>query len=338
MICLYSRNHLMHQPPFEVFNGDHDTAQEVPERIENIKNSLERANFQIQTLNSRLNKELLNRVHDIDYLEYIESQSTKLKINEYVYPSVHRFSRYIDPSLKKLGEISKRGLYVFDTYTPILPDTYQVAIDSASLAYEASERLISNPNEIFYAMCRPPGHHAECSMAGGYCYINNAAIAAENLSKSGRVAVLDIDFHHGNGTQDIFYNRDDVFTISIHANPHDKFPHFTGFSNETGIGKGNGANLNIPLPLGTDENSFTKSLKVALEKISVYTPEYLVIAFGADTHIKDPIGGFRLTTPYYSHISKMIKQLNTPTMIVQEGGYNSSFLGEVIVSFLSGFN
>jgi acetoin utilization deacetylase AcuC-like enzyme len=222
-----------------------------------------------------------------------------------------------------------------DTYTPIVAKTYDAARSSVDVALTGAKFVLEG-EKVIYSLCRPPGHHADCNSMGGYCYFNNAAIAAEYLSEHGKVAILDIDFHHGNGTQSIFYDRADVLYISIHANPEVKFPYSSGFSEEAGRGEGLGFNKNYPLPLGTTNEEYMEVLQRALQDVRNFAPNFLVISAGFDTYEKDPIGGFELTIPFYKDIGQEIAALNLPTLIVQEGGYNVDALGDIAYSFLRG--
>ncbi len=336
MICLYNTIHISHNPPFEVFNGDHDTAMEIPERAENIYMSLIQEKFQLVDHMHTVPKILLETIHNPEYLHFLEDSCAALKEHAYLYPSIWPYTQNFSIHQKQ-NSVAQLGRYIFDTYTPLLRETYNAALHSASLAYTAATLLHSNPNETYYALCRPPGHHAEHAMAGGYCYINNAAVAAQYLSGYGKVATLDVDFHHGNGTQHIFYKRSDVLTISIHADPTWKFPFFSGFSNEIGVEKGKGYNINYPLQKGTNDRQYDTVLQQALFAIQKFNPQHLVISYGADTHIADPIGGFRLSTDYFTQMGKSVRSLCVPTLIVQEGGYNNEHLGKNVTAFLKGF-
>jgi acetoin utilization deacetylase AcuC-like enzyme len=186
-------------------------------------------------------------------------------------------------------------------------------------------------------LCRPPGHHAGKDYAGGYCFINNAAVAANWLSSKGQVALLDIDYHCGNGTQDIFYKRDDVFTVSIHADPDFEYPHYAGFANEKGSGRGFGFHHNFPLPAGTDDTAYLKTLDDSLGLIRGFKPKYLVISAGMDIYSDDPLGTIKVTTDGIREIGKRIASLGLPTVIIMEGGYNNDALGRNIVAFLGNF-
>jgi acetoin utilization deacetylase AcuC-like enzyme len=280
-------------------------------------------------------QELLNSIHSAKYLEFLQTYASSLKdSSEYRYPSVFQLrsctqDRYTTP-------LVRQGFYSFDMYTPVMKHTFNAALGSANCAYEVAVEVKENGG-VAYALCRPPGHHAEYDQMGGYCYINNAAVAAQYLSQSGKVVSLDVDFHHGNGTQHIFEKRSDVLTISIHADPDWKFPHFSGYADETGVGDGVGFNINYPLLEGTDDKTFDQVLVQALTKIQKFQADYLVVSFGADTHVTDPIGGFRLTTEYFTRMARRINEIKLPTVIVQEGGYNTGLLGENVVAFLKRF-
>jgi acetoin utilization deacetylase AcuC-like enzyme len=336
MICLYNTIHVSHNPPFEVFNGDHDTAMEIPDRAVNIYQALKQEQFPFVEDCNNVPRALLETVHRRDYVRFLETTCKDLGDKEYLYPSVWSYVPTI-PSAARDSRLSQLGRYVFDTYTPLLHDTYRVALGSASLAYTAATLLHRSQNETYYALCRPPGHHAEHAMAGGYCYFNNAAVAAQYLSRYGKVATLDVDFHHGNGTQHIFYERDDVCTVSIHADPRWKFPYYSGSSGELGQSKGKGFNHNFPLQKGTTDKQYAAVLQRALAIIREFEPQYLVVSYGADTHVSDPIGGFRLSTGYFTQMGRLIRSLSVPTMIVQEGGYNNEHLGKNVTAFLKGF-
>lgn len=330
MILIYSDYHIHHDPPYELFNGNQEPHAEVPQRIERIYHALQRE-FTLETIPPSLISWNDIHTHDPAYIAFLssiaEDQTT------YTYPSVFRYAEHTE---RITHPVAKRGYFSFDTYTPISYYATQAAIVSASLAATGATLLLEGKH-LAYALCRPPGHHAEYNRMGGYCYLNNAAVAANILQHHGTVAILDIDFHHGNGTQHIFYNNDKVLTISLHASPEEKFPFFSGFSSEKGQGKGEGYNKNYPLPLGITNKQYDQTLQKALTDIHEFNPNYLIIAMGYDTYEKDPIGGFRLTTPYYTEIANSLRSLRHPTLIVQEGGYNTEDLGNNAVAFVKGF-
>jgi acetoin utilization deacetylase AcuC-like enzyme len=319
-------------PSFEVFNGDHTPHAEVSSRVDRIEEALRKTKHTSVGITTAATSDELASVHDPAYIEYLSLMCSRLDASDYRYPSVfpHGIARH------GASDVAKIGRYAFDTFSPLIAETFHAASLSASVALAAAHDLHDTGNPA-YALCRPPGHHAESARFGGYCYFNNSALAAAYLSGFGRVAILDVDFHHGNGTQQIFWERSDVFTVSLHADPDWKFPYFTGFADEIGHGAGEGYNLNIPLPKNTGNDSYHQALEIACERIASFHPAAIVVAYGADTHRDDPIGGFTLTTDYYAKMARTIASLRIPTMIVQEGGYNTSLLGDNAVSFLSGF-
>lgn len=332
MYILSAGNQKNHNPQFEVFNGQQTTHSEVPARIDTIEKALRRERLQIEKEFSPLPKSLLLATHKVDYVKFISQASRELKKGECLYPSIFNMGH----GKGIINSMTKMGNYSTDMYTPILSETYKSACESASVAYSVAKKVQSGKTKIGYALCRPPGHHASSSRMGGYCYFNNTAIAANYLSSFGKVAVLDVDLHHGNGTQEIFYKRNDVLTVSIHADPHYKFPYYAGFINETGVDQGKGYNINYPLGAKTSDRTYQNTLKKALISIKKYNPSYLVVALGLDTFIEDPIGFFSLTTNYYRKMAYTINSLSFPTVIIQEGGYNTEKLGHNAVSFIKG--
>lgn len=310
---IYSRKHLLHHPKWEIFYGKKISHSEQPGRIESITKSLQQIGINKFTTPETFSLKEIYKIHQKNYVDFIKNSCKKLKNEETLYPS----------------------FFIIDTYTPLQKGTFLSARESVNCALTGAKLLLNNEN-LVYSLCRPPGHHAESNKMGGYCYFNNAAIAAQYLSNLGKVVILDIDFHHGNGTQRIFYDRKDVFYISIHADPVKIFPYFSGFLDETGVGEGKGYNKNFPLSLGTGEKVYKKTLEITLNIVKNFNPKFIVVSAGFDTYINDPIGGFKLTIPFYKAIGKEIKSLNIPTLIIQEGGYNIKDLGKLAVSFLEG--
>jgi acetoin utilization deacetylase AcuC-like enzyme len=215
----------------------------------------------------------------------------------------------------------------------IVEATYEAALVSANCAVSAAWS-VANGQRSAFGLCRPPGHHAGKDYAGGYCFINNASVAANWLSKKGKVALLDIDYHAGNGTQDIFYERDDVLTISLHGDPDSEYPHYIGFADETGAGAGLGFHKNFPLPAGTNDEKYLSVLDEALTMIKDFAPTYLVLSTGMDTFGGDPLGTFKVTRIGFGEIGKRIAAVHLPTAIIMEGGYANEALGENIVTLL----
>lgn len=341
---IYSPSYTKHNPQFEYFNCEPRINNDTVQRVTNILEALQKskiADIQVSRVDDALS--FVARVHDGDYVKFLTDTSELAKRvadrsnnqNASIYPSVHP---YVDHGLAS-NSISRRGLYVFDTYTPIMRGTSEAAIDSAGVAV-AGAKLLQAGENLVYALNRPSGHHAERAMAGGMCYLNNAAIAAEFLNNFGnkKIAIFDIDLHHGNGTQDIFYDRADVLVVNINADPRYKFPHFTGYDFEHGRGEGEGANYNFPLPVNTDEELYDKTVKKAIKILKKYQPDYLLISAGFDTHEKDPMSTFKLTTPYFQRLGIQIRRLEIPVLVIQEGGYATEILGENVLSLLRGLS
>jgi acetoin utilization deacetylase AcuC-like enzyme len=228
------------------------------------------------------------------------------------------------------------GYYCFDTSSPLFAQTWEAVYWAVQCALAAAQTIVQGERAA-YALCRPPGHHAAVDLFGGFCYLNNAAIAAHWLTAQGaRVAVLDVDYHHGNGTQSIFYDRPDVLTVSLHADPDVDYPYFWGYARERGSGAGEGFNCNLPLPRSTQEGNFLAALAEALNRVRDFAPDCLVLSLGADTHRADPVGGFLLDTESFRRVGGAIGALRLPIVVVQEGGYALDVLGESVVGMLRG--
>jgi acetoin utilization deacetylase AcuC-like enzyme len=281
----------------------------------------------------------LLRVHPQPYLDFLQSAFADWKAagrpgdaSGYVWPVVGRRPLDLDRIDARLGR------YSIDASTPIAEGTWDSAYWSAQTALTALEAVLAGERAAF-ALCRPPGHHAGADYLGGYCYLNNAATAAEAARAAGcaRVAILDIDYHHGNGTQDIFLERGDVFFASLHADPRTDYPFFWGHADETGTGEGEGANLNLPLPRGTAIRDYEAALDRALSAIAGFGAGLIVCSFGADTFSGDPISFFALDSADYAPIARRIESLRLPTLVVMEGGYAVDALGANVAAFLSGF-
>jgi acetoin utilization deacetylase AcuC-like enzyme len=233
----------------------------------------------------------------------------------------------------------KLGYYAMAIETAITSGTWEAAVSSAACATTA-QKLVSGGERTAFALCRPPGHHAAADLYGGYCFLNNAAIAAQGFldDGAGRVAILDVDFHHGNGTQDIFYQRNDVLFISLHGAPEHAFPHFLGYADETGEGDGSGYTVNYPMPPGTGYAVWREALEQSLAQIKQYAPDVLVVSLGVDTFKKDPISFFKLDTDDFTDYGRLIAFAGLPTLFVMEGGYAVAEIGENTVNVLSGFS
>jgi acetoin utilization deacetylase AcuC-like enzyme len=231
------------------------------------------------------------------------------------------------------------GYYAMAAETSISEGTFEAACAAVDVALTATRVVVDHGEGAAFALCRPPGHHAAAGLFGGYCFLNNAAIATQYAidQGAGRVAVLDVDFHHGNGTQAIFYDRSDVLVVSLHGDPREAFPHFSGYADETGIRKGEGFNLNLPMAPGTTFDEWREALTVASRKVVDFAPDFLVVSLGVDTFCGDPISFFKLTSDDFSRYGETIGRLGIPTLFVMEGGYAVEEIGVNTVNVLSGF-
>lgn len=328
---VYNKDHIQHYPLTYPSSVGLESYPEKAERVETIYKALHEQSFARFIPQEPFDISLLQKVHSVDYVSFLQSLEKKIHDKAYYYPTevFHQSEKSHDNVLAELGRFS------FDLSAPVDRHIFKQALVSAFCAYTAALQ-IKKDAKIAYSLSRPPGHHAMKQKMGGFCYINNAAVAAEYLSQFGKVAVLDVDYHHGNGTQDIFYERDDILTTSIHADPKTDYPYYWGFANEVGMGKGRGFNANYPLRPGATEHEYQSVLQEAVEKVKIFQPQYLVVPFGIDTYIKDSLGTFQLTTKYYATMAKTIKTINVPTVVIQEGGYYIEDLGKNVVSFLSG--
>ncbi len=310
---IYSDFHVAHNPQCEIYDGVKEPYAESPDRLTTIVSTLKKYGISKLYVPKSFPSSHITKVHHPAYAAFLKDRSSKQKKDDILYPS----------------------FFITDTYAPIVQATYKAAKISVDVALTGAKMLLSG-KQMAYALCRPPGHHAEQSSMGGYCYFNNAAIAAEYLARHGKVAILDIDFHHGNGTQHTFYDRSDVLYVSLHADPEVKYPYISGFANEKGKGEGRGFTKNYPLPLGTTDKQYLTTLKKALKDIKAFAPTYLIVSAGFDTYEKDPICGFKLTIPFYQTIGQQISSLGLQTLIVQEGGYFVRDLGEIAWSLVQG--
>lgn len=282
----------------------------------------------------------ITKVHSAEYVDFLRSAWDEWR-NEHgetdglptAWP-VGRAFRNVAPK----GIDAKLGYYSFDAGTPLTQGTWTASYHSAQVALTAAARLGQGLDSVF-ALCRPPGHHAGRDFFGGYCFLNNAAIAAEQLRGQGceRVAILDVDYHHGNGTQAIFYDRSDVLYISIHADPAYEFPYYLGYADETGEGSGEGFNLNFPLPWGSGFDAWGEALSTGCSSAKARGCDALVVSLGVDTFEKDPISRFKLGQADFPRIGEAIRSLRMPTLFVMEGGYALDELAENASAVLTGF-
>ncbi|WP_457106670.1 histone deacetylase family protein [Methylobacterium sp. P5_C11] len=281
----------------------------------------------------------IRAVHDPDYVAFlaeawarrgeIPDLGDEILTGSFARPQMHR---------KPAGLLGRVGLYTADTSTPIRAGTWAAVYGAAQCAVVAADAALAAGHA--YALCRPPGHHAYADSAGGFCFLNNSAIAAERMraATGGPVAILDIDVHHGNGTQGIFYARADVLTVSVHADPSDYFPFFAGYADETGTGAGTGFNRNLPLPPGSGDAPWLAAVEAGLAAIAARKPRALVVALGLDAAADDPIGALAVTRAGFAGAAERIARAGLPTALVQEGGYLCAALPENLATFLAAFD
>lgn len=327
-------NDSLHNPYWKYQLGTQSyEVRDTPKRVVAIKERLlADGRFELVTAHE-FPERLIARLHP--YHDFIRNMSESLAEGEEMYPDLFpgegaRLSKRMDSPLWG-------GLWCTDAVTPIAKKTYEVARASAETALTGASLILDHDERAVYSLCRPSGHHAGPRVFGGYCYFNNVATAAEYLLPHGSVAILDIDYHHGNGTQEFFEERKFIFTSSIHGDPNVEYPYYWGYAEETGIGQGEGTNLNLPLPLGSGGEAYLGAVDQFLEAMQTFEPDFLIIAAGFDTYREDPIGGFKLDLEDYNEIGRRLASLGRRTLICQEGGYNVEGLGGCVHAFLDGF-
>ncbi|MBN2365965.1 MAG: histone deacetylase family protein [Calditrichaeota bacterium] len=322
-----------------VINDKHDIHHvrergyvESPIRIKTILQAIEGSGLFREIPVKKFPEKYIRSVHDIKFINYFKKVCFRLPEGKSIYPYVFPIRNATRPP-KELAV--RAGYFCIDTFTPLNRNAYLAAKRAVDCALTSVESILAG-TPLAYALIRPPGHHAEWSSFGGFCYFNSNAAAADYLSRYGKVAILDIDYHHGNGQQDIFYQRDDVLTISIHGHPSFAYPYFSGFSSEKGFGSGEGFNVNYPLPEKVDGRKYRQTLESALKKITKFRADFLIVALGLDTARGDPTGSWNLSAKDFSENGRLIGQLKIPVLVVQEGGYNQRNIGINVRNFFNG--
>ena len=339
MKFIYSDSHKLHFPQAEYHRGEMVTPFEKPERIDLITSRLDEVGFTGIQCDELWDSEPVLKVHSTDYLQFLETawqewlaagfDGDLMAGNFPVRRMQQRCPKHID---------GKAGFYSSGNDTSINAGTWEAAQASCMTAQQA-QKVVANGDAACLALCRPPGHHAGKDLFGGYCFLNNAAVVAQMFLDQGakKVAIIDIDFHHGNGTQDIFYERGDVLFASLHGQPEDSYPYYSGYADETGEGDGSGCNFNFPMPPGTRYETWAEALKEAIFLIQNFSAEALIVSLGVDTYKEDPISFFCLETADYLRCGKQISLLNLSTVFVLEGGYALDMVGQNVANVLIGF-
>ena len=332
MKVFYSPAHHVHDPESEFTNSGPIPYPECARRADIIAATLA-ADTTFDITAPAAAPTLLHTIHDADYLQFLAE----------IYAGQAPHSAELTPTTFPLRGRGRRpptgkaqaGYYSFDT-TPLTPGAWDAARSAADSTLAGAAELLAGAPSV-YALCRPPGHHAGRDYFGGYCYLNNAALAAGHLTNRGRVALLDIDYHHGNGTQDIFYDSDQVLFVSIHADPAYQYPLYWGYADEIGEGRGVNFTRNFPLPAGTSDTAYLETLDHALTLITDFAPRHLIVSAGLDIYRDDPLGDWAITEEGIGKIGEKIAAVALPTLLVQEGGYDLQGLGANVRHLLAAF-
>ncbi|MEP4038605.1 histone deacetylase family protein [Pseudophaeobacter sp.] len=337
MKAIFDARQWHHDPKHFMANGKAQPNPEQPKRIEVLQAGALAAGCDFSEPRD-VGLGSIAAVHTAEYLTFLKNIYRRWQYikdaGEEVIPNIHPANRSDSYPKSATGQ---SGYHQADTACPIAKGTWEAAYWSAQSAIAGADHLREG-GQSAYVLARPPGHHAFADMAGGFCFLNNSGIAAQRLAAAGmRPAIVDVDVHHGNGTQGIFYSRDDVLTVSLHADPDRFYPFFWGHAQERGEGAGLGYNLNLPLARGTDDEGFLKALDVALERVTLFGADVVVVALGLDASIDDPFQGLAVTKDGFARIGAAFAQLGLPVLFVQEGGYQSDSLGENLTRCLTGY-
>ena len=343
MRTLYNDQHALHHGKLEMFRGELVPCFEVPARADFVLQELKRRGLGAIETPGRFDDAVIARVHAPRYVDFLRGAWAEwvaldpANAGRDAFPSywpIRTFRSDVLPA----SFAARMGLFSYDAGSPLTSGTWAAAHAGAGCAIAAAGCLLAGDRAAF-ALTRPPGHHAGADFFGGYCFLNNAAIAAQTLRDAGmaRVAVLDIDYHHGNGTQAIFWERADVHFTSLHGDPHTEYPYYLGYADEQGAGAGLGCNRNLPLPRGTGFAAWREALAAALQGIAVFRPDALVVSLGLDTFADDPIAGFTLQSADYLAVGEDLARAGLPTVFVFEGGYAVAEVGVNAVNVLEGF-
>lgn len=341
MKCFYHPDQAYHAPPTFLLRGQPAPSPEGPKRAELLTHGLTSAGLTLTAPNEADSPKLRKRlaqIHSPRYLTFLETIYERWQklpnAAEFVAPNIHPCGGGNHYPRHPIGQA---GWHLHDMACPLSATSFRGALASAATAAAAAEEVLNGASAA-YALCRPPGHHAGPERAGGFCLLNNSALAATVLrERFATVAIIDVDLHHGNGTQDIFYERSDVWTGSLHVDPSDFYPFFWGGADEVGSGEGEGGNINLPLPLGGDGDVYLDALAILIDHLQRYKPEAVVVALGLDAHKDDPLAGLTVETEAFVELGKRLASLALPTVVVQEGGYPTEHLSANLKAFMQGF-
>jgi acetoin utilization deacetylase AcuC-like enzyme len=344
MLIVHTEKHRLHNPKLYFALGRMDKYPEQPSRVETILKAIKDRNIGELVEPMDFGIEYVQECHSQEYIDYLKS-AYELWIQKGgdengVIPdtyAVHVSSIYRDITKHGDNILAKMGIFTFDTATVIARDTFTAAYEATQVAITAADLLISKKLHSAFALCRPPGHHSAQELLGGFCFFNNAAIATVFLINKGlRVCILDIDYHHGNGTQEIFYDKQNPKFVSMHC--HNSDPYFWGYSEMEGEGEGKGYKVNVNLPDQTGDKDYLIALQKTIEEhVIPYEADVIVVSLGVDTFEGDPVGTFQITSPGFIKIGERIRSIGKPTLFVMEGGYDSLDLGVNVCNVLQGF-
>lgn len=344
MQVVASERHHGHDPVAEIESSGLQPPFEHPGRADAIRDTLA-ADARFEFLEpDDWGTAPISAVHDaglVDFLAraWIEYQERHPGTHD-VVPDVFAMPGLLDGigSFRRGSLVDHElGRWCFETTTPITEGTFDAARSAVDIALTATAAVVGGERAA-YGLCRPPGHHAPTSLYGGYCFFNNAAIAAHHVASTTgtKVTILDVDYHHGNGTQQIFYHRDDVQYVSLHGDPARAYPYICGFEDETGAGRGAGATFNLPLSVGTDDDGYHTALSTACDAVAAFEPSLVIVSLGVDTFHNDPISDLEVTTEGFREQGELVAQLALPTVVLQEGGYDVAAIGDNVRAFLLG--
>ena len=341
---IHNHLHALHHGRMEMFRGQLVPCVEVPERVDHVLAELRQRGWGAAVQQpDAFDDALLAQVHAPPYLDFLRGAWAEWLALDPANAALDVLPSYWPaPGMRRdvlPGSFAARlGMYCFDSGSPLTAGTWAAAREGAACAWTAAQRVAGGERAAF-ALTRPPGHHAGADFFGGYCFLNNAAVAAQALRNAGaaRVAVLDVDYHHGNGTQAIFYDRADVLFVSIHGDPRTEYPFYLGHADETGAGEGAGFNLNLPLAAGSSAATWFGALDVACERIARYGADALVVSLGLDTFAGDPISTFKLQGDDFSRLGSRLQALGLPSAFILEGGYAAAELGHNAAAVIEGF-